>query len=157
MLIAGIDPGLAHTGWGIIDADHGKVLARAYGCVDTQTNQPLTDRLALIFKEIGEVFASYEPDVVAFEGVFFGTNARSALKLGEARSASILAAATRSIPCQEYSPAQVKQTIVGSGRAEKDQVAYMVKMQLGLDHIPHPDHCSDALAIALTHAILGRF
>lgn len=156
MIIIGIDPGLAHTGWGVIEATPQSCRAIAYGFVSTDTKQPVQDRLAAIYHELLTAFESYEPEACAIEGVFFGINAQSAFALGQARGVALLAAAKAGVECYEYSPAQVKSTIVGNGRAEKSQVAYMVKMLLSLDHDPKPDHCSDALAIALTHSTSGN-
>lgn len=157
MIVLGIDPGLAHTGWGVLRAERGQCVPLAYGCISTDAHAPLSERLSVIFKEMNEVVSTYNPQAGAMEGVFFGVNAKSALSLGEARASALLALAQRGVVVHEYSPTQVKQTIVGNGRADKEQVAYMVKALLKFDHAPKPDHCSDALAIALTHATMAGF
>lgn len=157
MIVLGIDPGLAHTGWGIIRAERGSCEPLAYGCITTDTHAPLSQRLSHIFSEMSEVVERYQPQAGAMEGVFFGVNAKSALLLGEARASALLALAQKGVIVNEYSPTQVKQTVVGNGRAEKEQVAYMVKLLLRFDHEPKPDHCADALAIALTHATMAGF
>lgn len=153
MIIIGIDPGLAHTGWGVIEATPEACRAIAYGHVSTDTKRSPQDRLAAIYHEVIDVMEKYEPEACAIEGAFFGVNAQSAFALGQARGVVLLAAAKTGIECFDYSPSEVKSTVVGNGRAEKSQVAYMVKMLLSLDHEPEPDHCSDALAIALTHSV----
>lgn len=157
MIVLGIDPGLAHTGWGILRAQRGQCVPLAYGCIDTDAHAPLSARLTTIFNEMSDVVEKFSPQAGAMEGVFFGVNAKSALSLGEARAAALLALSQRGVVVCEYSPTQIKQTVVGNGRADKEQVAYMVKALLALDHAPKPDHCSDALAIALTHATMGGF
>lgn len=155
MIVLGIDPGLAHTGWGVVRVEKGACTPLAYGCITTNAHDSLTKRLALIHQEMCEVVDTYEPETGAMEGIFFGVNAKSALALGEARACAILALADKGIAVSEYSPTNVKQTIVGNGHADKEQVAYMVRLLLKLDHDPKPDHCSDALAIALTHATMA--
>ena len=157
MIVLGFDPGLAHTGWGIIHANRGTCEPLAYGCISTNANAPLTERLSKIYNEMTQVVEKYHPQSGAMKGIFFGVNAKSALLLGEARASALLALAQQGVVVSEYSPTQVKQTIVGNGRAEKSQVAYMVKTLLHFDHQPQPDHCSDALAIALTHATMAGF
>lgn len=157
VIVLGIDPGLAHSGWGVIRAAKGEFEPVAYGHISTSPRDPISIRLDKIYTEVSEVVRRYQPQTAAVEGIFFGVNAKSAFSIGEARAAAILAVARQGIGLQEYSPAQIKQTVVGNGRAEKAQVAYMVKMRLVLDHTPTPDHCSDALAIAITHATLAGF
>lgn len=157
MIVLGIDPGLAHTGWGVLRAERGHCVPLAYGCIDTDAYAPLSTRLTTIFREMTDVVEKYGPQAGAMEGIFFGVNAKSALALGEARAAALLALSQKGVVMCEYSPTQVKQTVVGNGRADKDQVAFMVKALLSFDHAPRPDHCSDALAIALTHATMAGF
>lgn len=153
MRILGIDPGLAHTGWGIIDQRGNTSVAVAYGSVSTSPTDSTADRLAIIHAGIVEVIEQYQPECCGIEDVFFGVNARTAFALGQARGVAILATAAAGLDVSEYAPAQVKLTVVGQGRADKDQVAFMVRTLLGLDHTPAPDHCSDALAVAITHAV----
>jgi len=156
MIILGIDPGLLHTGWGIIETQGSQMRARAYGCIDTKSGDDLGERLQAINEGIAEVIDTYHPDECALEDVFFGVDAKAAFSVGEARAAAILAAARVGLEVGQYPPRQVKQVVVGVGGAEKSQVTYMVRRQLGLDHDPKPDHCSDALAIGLAHALLTR-
>ena len=153
MRILGIDPGLAHTGWGIIDQRGSASSAVAYGSISTSASDPTASRLAAIHSGIVEVIDRYSPDCCGIEDVFFGVNAKTAFALGQARGVAILATATAGLEVAEYPPAQVKLTVVGQGRADKAQVAYMVRTILALDHTPEPDHCSDALAVAITHAV----
>ena len=154
VIILGIDPGLANTGWGIIEVCGSKKRPLAYGCITTGTDQGIALRLKLIFDETSAVIQRYQPSELAIEQVFFGSNTQSALSTGQARGAALVAAAERQLVIGEYSPTQVKQVIVGVGRAQKQQVQYMVKVMLKLDHEPTPDHAADALAIALCHAQL---
>ncbi|MCL2655116.1 MAG: crossover junction endodeoxyribonuclease RuvC [Coriobacteriia bacterium] len=156
MIILGVDPGLLHTGWGVIEAQGSRMRARAYGCIDTKSGDAIGVRLQAIHQGIAEVIETYHPDECALEDVFFGADAKAAFSVGEARAAAILAAADFGLEAGQYPPRQVKQVVVGVGGAEKAQVTYMVRLQLGLDHDPKPDHCSDALAIALAHALLIR-
>lgn len=155
--IIGIDPGLAHTGWAVIECDGSRSSAVAYGVVTTKPSQPLPERLAAIHDGIVGAIADYRPNECAIEDVFFGVNARSAFALGQARGVAILAAASAAggaLTVGEYSPTQVKQSVVGEGHATKDQIGYMVRTILSLDHTPSPEHCADALAVALTHSAL---
>jgi len=151
VIIIGIDPGLAHTGWGVIRHEQDGFKAIAYGVIDTSARQDLPTRLATIHEGIREVIERYDVGYGALEDVFAGTNVRTAFLLGQARGCALLACARLSGAIGEYAPNTIKQHIVGYGLADKEQVAYMVGMLLGLDHVPTPDHCSDALAIALTH------
>ncbi|MCL2745576.1 MAG: crossover junction endodeoxyribonuclease RuvC [Coriobacteriia bacterium] len=151
--ILGIDPGLHHTGWAIVSTPIGKnnPQALAYGVIKTRAEDALNVRLATIYDDVCAVIERYQPTSCAIEGVFFGLNAKTALTLGQARGAAILATSKRGLVLGEYPPATIKLSIVGSGQAEKEQVTYMVRQLLGLDHDPKPDHCADALAVALTH------
>ena len=150
MVIIGIDPGLAHTGWGVIQPQGNGWRACAYGCIDTSPKRSMAQRLHHIYEGIAQPIEHYQVTHGAIEEVFFGTNAKSAVLLGQARGVALLACAQCSEGIGEYSANSIKQCIVGHGHADKDQIAYMVKTLLNLDHLPKPDHCSDALAIALT-------
>lgn len=152
--ILGIDPGLANTGWGVVRRDGARCRAVAYGCVSTKAGEQLARRLATIHDEIRAVIDRYEPSECAVESVFFGTNAKSAFATGQARGVALLATADSALDLAEYSPVQIKNVVVGSGTAEKHQVAFMVRTILDLDHEPRPDHAADALAAAITHAHL---
>jgi crossover junction endodeoxyribonuclease RuvC len=154
VIILGIDPGLANTGWGVISRKRSGCTALAYGCITTAASEDLAQRLASIHREIIEVIERYGPDACAIETVWFGVNARSAFATGQARGVAVLATANAAVPIAEYPPAVIKSIVTGSGAADKDQVTYMVRTLLALDHDPRPDHAADALAIALTHATM---
>jgi len=156
LIILGIDPGLANTGWGIIEQSGSSRRALAYGCISTDADDGIAIRLKQIYDEVTAVIERYRPTELAIEAVYFGSNTQSALSTGQARGAALVAAAARELVIGEYSPTQVKQMIVGEGRAQKQQVQYMVRVLLALDHVPTPDHASDALAAALCHARMRR-
>ena len=156
MIILGIDPGLAHTGWGIVETRGALCRARAYGCVTTQASEPIDQRLGKIFNEITRAIEIYHPTQLAIEKIFFGENTRSALATAQARGAAIVACSQAGLEVGEYTPMQIKQAVVGTGAADKHQVIYMVRTVLALDHDPHPDHAADALAAAVCHANLNR-
>lgn len=154
VIILGIDPGLANTGWGIIDREGSRCRALAYGCIRTESGEEVAQRLSLIHDEIRAVIVRYHPVECAVESVYFGTNAKSAFATGQARGVALLATADAHLPLGEYSPVQIKSVVTGSGTADKEQVIYMVRAFLALDHDPRPDHAADALAAAITHAHL---
>ena len=156
MIILGIDPGLAHTGWGIVETRGALCRARAYGCVTTKASEPIDQRLGKIFSEVSRAIQTYHPTQLAIEKIFFGENTRSALATAQARGAAIVACAQAGLEVGEYTPMQIKQAVVGTGAADKHQVIYMVRTVLALDHDPHPDHAADALAAAVCHANLNR-
>lgn len=156
MIILGIDPGLAHTGWGVVETRGPLVRARAYGCIASTADEPIDLRLGRIFRAITKVIGKYGPTDLAIESIFFGQNTRSAIPTAQARGAAIAACAASGLAVGEYTPLQIKQAIVGTGTADKVQVAYMVRRVLALDHDPEPDHAADALAAALCHAHLSN-
>lgn len=155
-VIVGIDPGLANTGWGVIEARGSRLRCLAYGCVTTTSQNSLAERLAAIHEELSAVVIRYSPSEAAVESVYFGANAKSAFATGQARGVAILALASAGGLLGEYSPAQIKHAVVGEGAAGKCQVAYMVKEILELDAVPHPDHAADALAVAICHSSVCR-
>lgn len=155
MIIMGVDPGLANTGWGVIAQQGPRCRPIAYGCIATRPDRSVAARLSMIHDELRTVIEKYAPQACAIESVFFGSNAKSAFATGQARGVALLATAPNGLLVAEYSPVQIKSVVAGHGSAEKDQVAFMVKSQLGLDHVPEPDHAADALAAAITHAVLG--
>ena len=157
MIILGIDPGLANTGWGIIETRSGQYRAHAYGCIQTHKDSDLARRLKKIYDELNEVIDKYQPREVAIEKIFFGDNAKSAMATGQARGAALVACAGCGLDTGEYTPLQIKQAVVGTGGADKAQVQFMVQQLLKLDHTPKPDHCADALAAAICHAHLRRY
>ena len=154
MIILGIDPGLAHTGWGVVETRGASCRARAYGCIASDTSLDLARRLGRIYDEISQVIATYAPSELAIEKIFFGENTRSAIATAHARGAAIVACAEADLQMGEYTPMQIKQAVVGTGSADKRQVIFMVRNILSLDHDPRPDHCADALAAAVCHANL---
>lgn len=156
MVIMGIDPGLANTGWGIIETRGHLCRARAYDCIHTSSHDALDHRLGLIFNRIGFAIREFDPDAVAVESIYFGNNTKSAIWTAHARGAAIAACAYAGIEVGEYTPMQIKQAVVGTGAADKYQVTYMVRQVLELDHDPKPDHCADALAAAVCHAHVSR-
>jgi crossover junction endodeoxyribonuclease RuvC len=152
MKILGIDPGLARMGWGIISNPDISAATTAWGSVSTSSKDPLPKRLQVIHATLSSVVAEHRPEIAAVEEVFFSKNVRSAVALAHARGAAILSLAEAGVELFEYSPLQIKQSVVGYGRASKDQVAQMVARLLGLKDLPSSEHASDALATALCHA-----
>ncbi len=149
----GVDPGTAACGWGVVDERHGRLRGVAHGAWATAPSAPLADRLLEIFRRVRAVVAEHAPDAVALEESFVGADARTALSVGQARGAVLVAAALRDIECTEYAPSRVKQAVCGYGRAEKAQVQRMVAAILGLRTLPTPSHAADALAVAICHAL----
>lgn len=156
MIIVGIDPGIARTGWGIIEKNNQKIKAVEFGCFETKPDLETPQRLGQIYTFLNDVLEKHKPDALAIEELFFNTNAKTALTVGQARGVVLLASSQRNIPISIYTPLQVKIAITGYGRAEKSQIGQMVKLLLKLPHIPKPDDTADALAIALTHAFTDK-
>ncbi|MFZ3063647.1 MAG: crossover junction endodeoxyribonuclease RuvC [Actinomycetota bacterium] len=153
MIILGIDPGTSRCGYGIVrDSGSSGLEMLSYGVIETKPKSPVPECLRGIFQKILEVIDEFDPDAVAVEQVFYGANTQTALSVGQARGVILLAAATRGLPVSEYTPLQVKQAVVGYGRAEKAQVQYMVKALLKMSSLPTPDDAADALAVAICHA-----
>ena len=156
MLVLGIDPGTAITGYGLVREDAGVLTPVAYGVIRTPAKQKLPLRLVHIHQELQNLIAEYQPQTVAVEEVFFSNNARTAFAVGQARGVCLLAAAEAGLPVFECTPLEVKQAVVGYGRATKDQVQQMVRLVLELDSIPRPDDAADALAVAIWHCHTAR-
>lgn len=152
MRIIGIDPGIARTGWGVIEVRSGKVEVQRYGCIETPKDHALGKRLESLYTQLNQIMDTNHPEAFAIEDLFFNTNSKTALVVGQARGVALLTAAQQQIPIAVYTPLQVKIAVTGYGRAEKNQVGQMVKTILKLASIPKPDDTTDALAIALTHA-----
>lgn len=152
VVVLGIDPGTANTGYGVVVARGHKLGALDGGVVGTAPPEPLERRLAAIHARVNELIAEHRPDAVAIEGLYFGQNAQSAFAVGQARGVVMLSAGLAEIPCFSYTPQQIKQAVCGSGRAAKDQVQRMVGSLLALPDRPEPDHAADALAVAICHA-----
>jgi crossover junction endodeoxyribonuclease RuvC len=151
MVVLGIDPGIANTGYGVVCRRGGRLAALDGGVVETAAGLAPEARLAAIFTRIEELLDEHEPNAVALEELYFGANARSAFAVGQARGVVMLAAGRRGIDCIGYTPQQVKGSVCGSGRADKGQVQRMVQALLALERVPTPDHASDALAVAICH------
>ena len=153
MRVLGIDPGTAACGYGIVHESDGQIRAIAYGVWRTSAHERPEHRLRTIFEGVRDLVAQHTPDAVALEESFVGADARTALFVGQARGAILVAAAIAELECAEYAPARVKQTVCGYGRAEKGQVQRMVRMILSLPEDPPTSHEADALAVALCHAL----
>ncbi|GFO65413.1 crossover junction endodeoxyribonuclease RuvC [Geomonas paludis] len=151
MVILGIDPGSRKTGYGLISKQGNRLVHIDNGAIFTQSAKDFPQRLEKIFTGLSAIIAEYQPEVVAVENVFLAKNAMSALKLGQARGAAIVAAVNVGLPVHEYTAMQVKQAVVGTGRAEKTQVQQMIKALLNLPEVAQED-ASDALAVAICHA-----
>jgi crossover junction endodeoxyribonuclease RuvC len=151
MIIFGIDPGSERTGYGCIASDGRRHRLLACGTISAPAGSAFADRLHTIHATLVELLAAQRPDCVAVENIFHARNVRSALKLGHARGVALLAASAAGIEIVEYTPAEVTRAVVGFGRAEKAQVAQMVKLLLGLDAPPSPHDAADAVAIAICH------
>jgi crossover junction endodeoxyribonuclease RuvC len=152
VVVLGIDPGTAHTGYGVVLARGRTLAALDGGVLYTEAGEPLERRLAQIHEHLSELIGRHEPEAMAVEDLFFGQNARSALAVGQARGVMLLAAGQAGVPCYSYTPQAVKQAVCGSGRADKGQVQRMVGALLKLGSPPEPDHAADALAVAICHA-----
>lgn len=152
MRVLGIDPGIAIAGFGFIDKIGHKLTPVQYGAIQTEAHTPSETRLLQIYESAGALMDKYKPDAVAVEKLFFNRNVTTAFAVGQARGVIILAAAQRNLTVAEYTPLQVKQAVVGYGKAEKRQVQEMVKMFLRLSAVPKPDDVADALAVAICHA-----
>ena len=153
MKVIGIDPGTASCGYGIVHEKDGRLRAIDHGWWQTPAAQRLELRLKTIFDGVAALIEEHRPDAVAVEESFVGADARIALSVGQARGAVLVAAANAGVDCAEYPPARVKQVVCGYGRAEKQQVQKMVKAILSLQTAPKPLHASDALAVAICHAL----
>lgn len=152
MIILGIDPGTAIMGYGLIEQKGNLLNALEYSCWRTPAHTPLAERLLLLYNKIFPFLTEHRPDHIAVEELFFNSNATTAIAVGQARGIVLLAGAQQGIPVYEYTPLQVKQAVVGYGRADKKQVQQMVKGLLKLDIVPKPDDTADALALAICHA-----
>jgi crossover junction endodeoxyribonuclease RuvC len=155
--IIGIDPGLANCGWGVIGVRGSRLLPLAYGSVSTQAEEELPLRLARIYDELASVILKYSPSELSIETIYHKGNPLSSIATAQARGVALVAAARRSLAVSEYAPAAIKKAVVGSGSATKEQVQFMVRSVLELDHTPTPDHAADALAAAICHAHLRKY
>jgi crossover junction endodeoxyribonuclease RuvC len=151
--VIGIDPGTAACGYGIVQESDGRLRAVDHGWWKTHAAERAELRLKTIFDAVAGLIEAHRPDAVALEESFVGVDARTALSVGQARGAVMVAAASAGVECAEYAPARVKQAVCGYGRADKEQVQKMVKAILALHEIPEPTHAADALAVAICHAL----
>ncbi len=150
--ILGIDPGLASTGWGIIDVENNRLKCVDYGTIETAATEEKSVRLLFIYNSLLQVVQTYKPTETAMEALYFAKNVTSGLVVAESRGVVTLCFAQHALSLSEYSPLTVKQSVVGSSKATKKMVQEYVKLLLGLQVIPKPDHAADALAVAISHA-----
>lgn len=157
MIILGIDPGIAIVGWGVVSVDNSGMRQKPvdYGAVTTSSSLNTEDRLMAVYNEISAIIKKYKPDCAAIEELFFNTNQKTGIIVAEARGVVILALRQNNVPIYEYTPLQIKNTIVGYGRADKHQMIDTVTRILGLREKPKPDDTADALAAAMCHAFTG--
>jgi crossover junction endodeoxyribonuclease RuvC len=156
MRILGIDPGLAIVGYGVIREENGEIKPIQYGHISTHKSLSVSSRLKQIYLGMNEIIEKYEPDVLAIEKLYFNTNTTTAFAVSQARGVILLAAEMANLEVFEYTPLQVKQSIVGYGQAEKKQIQMMVRVLLNLKEYPKPDDVADALGVAITHAHMGQ-
>jgi len=152
IVVMGIDPGVASTGFGVVRVAGGRMTAIDGGVIEAPPGAPMGKRLARIHEELTALIGWHEPVALALEDLYFGKNVRSAISVGQARGVAMLAAAQRGIPTHDYTPQAVKMAVCGSGAAAKDQVQHMVGVLLGLPSPPESDHAADALGVAICHA-----
>ena len=152
MRVLGIDPGYAILGWGVLDVEGNHFKVIAYDSILTDKDTPMPRRLQELHMGLKEIIEKYKPDEAAIEELYFNNNAKTAIMVGEARGVAVLACADGGLRIAEYTPLQIKQALVGYGRADKKQVQQMVKTILNLEKVPKPDDTADAIAIAICHA-----
>lgn len=150
MITLGIDPGTARLGFGIVASGDDPILID-FGVIETAASSDMPSRLSGLFDAVAELLEEHRPDVLAIEQLFFARNVTTAISVGQARGVVLLAAARAGVPVAEYSPSEVKHAVAGYGKADKPQMQEMVRIILGLEHVPHPDDAADALAIAICH------
>lgn len=152
MRILGIDPGIATVGFGVVDSQGSHLSYVSCGIISTPAKTPLSYRLDLIYNDLNQLFETFKPDVISIEELFFNTNTTTGISVAHGRGVILLAAYKAGIPVYEYTPLQVKQAVVGYGRAEKKQVIDMVRRILNMKNPPKPDDAADAVALAICHA-----
>ncbi|HOX28427.1 MAG TPA: crossover junction endodeoxyribonuclease RuvC [bacterium] len=157
MRVIGVDPGLADSGYGVVEERDRQLSVVEFSTISTSKDTPFPERLRLIHDEFTRVLREFQPEACAVEAIYFAKNAKSAFQVGHARAVFILCASLAGIPVFEYTPIQIKKALVGVGRAEKSQVQYMTKMVLRLEEPPWSDHAADALAVAICHINSSRF
>ena len=151
MVVLGIDPGFATVGYGVVRKQGNKLEKIQYGTITTKAGKAFETRLCEIYADLNTLIDTFKPDAMAVEELFFNTNVKTAISVAHARGIILLAGALKNLPVYEYTPLQVKQAVVGYGRAEKQQVMEMTRQMLGLANVPKPDDAADALAIAICH------
>lgn len=151
MVILGIDPGYAIVGYGVVEYESNRFKPFDFGAVTTPAGMPFNRRLEIIYDEISSIMAKYKPQALSLEKLFYNNNAKTVIDVSQARGVIMLAAQKNNVPVFEYTPLQVKQSVVGYGRAEKKQVQEMTRLILKLDKVPKPDDTADALAMAICH------
>ena len=152
MIVLGIDPGTARTGYGLVTRDGSELRMLDYGCFETIDDRPLAARLLLIHEALTDIIETHRPEAVGVERLFFNKNVQTAFAVGQARGVVLLAAAQHGLPIFEFGPHEVKLAVTGYGRAPKDQVARMVQLVLSMSELPRPDDAADALAVAVCTA-----
>jgi len=153
--IIGVDPGLASTGWGVVEFSQNHLLYIAHGCIETRAENPKGERLYIIHSSFLKVLKAYKPCEAAMESLYFGKNISSAMPVAEARGVLFLALTKEGVPVRELTPNAIKKAVVGVTRADKNQIQEMVRFILGLKEIPKPDHAADALGAAICAAHIG--
>lgn len=156
MKIIGIDPGTGILGFGVVEVTKSGFKMIDAGVITTPAHTPHDERLEDIYNSLTEIMSTTKPDVCSVEKLFFTKNITTAMSVAEARGVALLVARQHKLPIAEYTPPQIKQTLTGYGKADKKQVQEMVRLQLGLKDVPKPDDCADALAAAITHALMSR-
>jgi len=156
MRIIGIDPGTGILGFGVIDFEKNKSKMVTAGVITTPANTPIDERLEEIFDGLTDIIKDTNPSVMSIEKLFFSRNITTAISVAQARGVAMLTGRKAGLPIEEYTPQQIKQSLTGYGKADKKQVQEMVRLQLGLSEVPKPDDCADALAAAITHALMSR-
>lgn len=151
MRVLGIDPGIAVTGYGVVEEESRKLVLIGWGTINTSSQLDFSQRLGRLFQGVNDLIKNYKPEAVAVEEPFLARNVRMALNVGQARGVAILAGVNAGLGVASYTPLQVKQAVVGYGRAEKEQVQEMVKRLLNVKEVPRPDHAADALGLAICH------
>lgn len=158
MLVIGIDPGTAITGYGLVRiGPDGELSPSSYGVITTAASLPMPQRLLALHTQLGEIIRLHRPESSAVEKLFFAKNSRTAMAVGQARGVVLMTLAQAGLPIEEYAPSEVKQAVAGYGNADKNQIQQMVRILLGLDDIPRPDDATDALAVAICHLHTARF
>ena len=156
MIILGIDPGYAITGYGVVSYTNNRLRVIDYGVISTSAGSPFPDRLLKIADQLDQLIQTHKPETMAVEELFFSRNTTTAIGTAQARGVAVLSGARSGIPVYEYTPMQVKLAVAGYGKAEKLQVQQMVRILLALDQVPRPDDAADALAVAICHAHSGN-